>query len=262
MALPDDAEVVVVSYPKSGRTWLRCLLGKAIQLHYGLEDVPVFDTYQLTKAVAIRPTAFTHDGSGFPPELHWSRLSSDKSSFRKKHVFFLFRDPHDVLVSSYFHATRRSSSFDGTISQFVTSPRLRIRKIAVFCKQWEEHCNVPRQFTLVRYEDLHDDEKAVTVVLEMLRQMDLNTINRTTVEQAVEFCRFDNLKTVESQSRHRGMRIMQPGNVKDPQSFKMRRGIVGGYVDYLSARDMDYVFAMPAGLWCPFLPLAYLTFGA
>jgi hypothetical protein len=34
--------------------------------------------------------------------------------------------------------------------------------------------------------------------------------------------------------------ILHPGDVRDPESFKVRRGKVGGYREYLSFEDQKY----------------------
>jgi hypothetical protein len=35
-------------------------------------------------------------------------------------------------------------------------------------------------------------------------------------------------------------KILHPGDVRDPESFKVRRGKVGGYREYLSAEDQAF----------------------
>jgi hypothetical protein len=35
-------------------------------------------------------------------------------------------------------------------------------------------------------------------------------------------------------------KILHPGDVRDPESFKVRRGKIGGYCEYLSAEDQKY----------------------
>jgi hypothetical protein len=35
-------------------------------------------------------------------------------------------------------------------------------------------------------------------------------------------------------------KILQPTDVADPESFKVRRGKVGGYTDYLAGDDLAY----------------------
>ena len=34
--------------------------------------------------------------------------------------------------------------------------------------------------------------------------------------------------------------LLQPGDVNDPESYKVRRGKIGGYVDYLDPSDVEY----------------------
>lgn len=36
-------------------------------------------------------------------------------------------------------------------------------------------------------------------------------------------------------------KILQPGDAHDSESFKVRRGKVGDYIDYLETTDMAYV---------------------
>ena len=38
-------------------------------------------------------------------------------------------------------------------------------------------------------------------------------------------------------------KILRPGDVRDPESFKVRRGKVGGYREYLSVEDQEYALA-------------------
>ena len=37
--------------------------------------------------------------------------------------------------------------------------------------------------------------------------------------------------------------MLRPGDAADPESFKVRRGKVGGFVDYLDADDCDFMDA-------------------
>lgn len=42
------AEAFIISYPKTGRTWLRVMLGKALILKYQLNNKMLLDTFNLT----------------------------------------------------------------------------------------------------------------------------------------------------------------------------------------------------------------------
>ena len=105
------------------------MLGKALCDHYGLDERDLLRTRLLTDASGLDPVEFTHDGSALTDGKHWSELSADKSEYREDKVALLVRGPKDVIVSSYFQATRRARVYDGALSQFVRSGRFGIRKV-------------------------------------------------------------------------------------------------------------------------------------
>ena len=72
----------VVSFPKSGRTWLRVML----------DDI----------ALKAR---FSHDGSDHVFRRSFSELDADKSRYAQDSVLLLVRDPRDTVVSGYFQVT-------------------------------------------------------------------------------------------------------------------------------------------------------------
>jgi hypothetical protein len=54
--------VSIVSFPKSGRTWLRVLIGKALCEHAGLDDQKIFDKDMLAEATSLPKINYTHEG--------------------------------------------------------------------------------------------------------------------------------------------------------------------------------------------------------
>jgi hypothetical protein len=56
---------------------------------------------------------------------------------------------------------------------------------------------------------------------------------------ALEFSRFGNMKKLEAAGAF-ASKILQATNVSDPESFKVRRGKVGGFTDYLLGDDLEY----------------------
>ena len=86
---------IVVSQPKSGRTWLRFMLDR-LGLHL---------RYQ-------HPS-----GSILPDE------------WRGKKIIFLYRDPRDVVVSHWYHATRRHGFYDGSLSDFILHPEWGLESV-------------------------------------------------------------------------------------------------------------------------------------
>ncbi len=246
------AEVVIVSFPKSGRTWLRLLLGKVLCDHYGLPETELLDTFALSQRAGLRATMFSHDGASNTEARHLRRLRRDKREYAGKRVVFLRRDPRDVAVSCFFQASRRRDLFDGTLSEFLRDPHYGIDKILRYYDLWYAAREVPREFALVSYEALHS--RPVAALRTVLGVMGASDLPETRLEEAVAFGRFENMRRMERDGRFESSR-MQPGDVADPESFKVRKGEVGGHRDYLEAADQAYVDARLAATRCALLDL-------
>ena len=85
-----NADAFIVSYPKTGRTWLRVMLG-----HYMAGKVPggqdrLLDTYGLSESAGLKRTIFTHDGpfllfSGAP----YQQQEYHDKTYRSRDVVFI-----------------------------------------------------------------------------------------------------------------------------------------------------------------------------
>jgi len=69
----------------------------------------------------------------------------------------------------------------------------------------------------------------------------------TMFHEALEFSRFENMQKLEAAGAF-DSKILHPGDVRDPESFKVRRGKVGGYREYLSAEDQAFAASALAKL--------------
>jgi hypothetical protein len=242
------ADVVCVSYPKCGRTWLRVLLGKAITLRHGLDDQLVFDSRALSRRSGVAMPFFAHDSASNTEGRHFDQLDPDKSKYRRKRVLFLHRDPRDVVVSCYFQATHRKKLYEGTISDFIRDPHYGVRKILTFYDHWERSQDVPKAFHLVQYADLHErPEETLAAALRFLGE----DVEAEAITSAIEFASFDAMKEMET-SRYFKSRKLQPSNLADPESFKARKGVVGGYREYLDDGDCKFVEEQIAEFRCQF----------
>ena len=103
------ADCYVISYPKCGRTWLRVMIAKALALHYKISLETVFDPSDVIKAGCRKAPriGFRHDGADLIPDPSKKSFKRKYQKYKNKKVIFLVRDPRDVLVSYYFHRTRR-----------------------------------------------------------------------------------------------------------------------------------------------------------
>ena len=161
-------DAFVVSYPKCGRTWLRMILARTSALQGAARGG------RRDGALLHMPggglVKFEHDqGNWVPAPVTVERLSFNRAKYAEKKVVFLVRDPRDVLVSSWYHLTRRERIFKGGLSGFVRDDLVGIGKVVAFMNLWMANRAVPAGFLLVRYEELHRDPAAtVSRVLEFL----------------------------------------------------------------------------------------------
>jgi hypothetical protein len=245
-----EPQVYIVSYPKSGRTWLRLLVGKVLCDRFGVDATHMLDTQRATTLARATPTKFTHDGSGMREPSDFRQLGTSKQQYRGKKVVLLVREPRDVMVSCYFQATKRIHVYDGPISDFVRSEQYGIERCVNFYRIWDQNRHVPADFLLVRYEDMHANPQAA--LKSVLDFMDVSDVDNQMLDAAIEFGRFDNMKKLEA-TGHFKRQVLTPGNAKDGESFKVRRGKVGGYADYLSPEDCQYLTKVIADAHCPLL---------
>ena len=229
----------VVSWPKTGRTWLRILLGKAIALHNNADTDNVLDTFSLSRPAACDTTMFSHGGRFhlFDPT-HFEQLRFASQRFGGKKVVFLTRDIRDTLVSSFFQESKRTEVFKGDIGEFIRDPQLGARKVIAFYNLWYENQGAVEDFCPVTYESLHRDP--VAELARLLGFLGLNNIQPDLVRAAVEFGDFGNMRKLETSGTFNDS-MMRPGRDNDSESLKVRRGKVGGYVDYLDAQAQDYI---------------------
>ena len=243
-------DVYIISYPKSGRTWLRVLLGKALCLKFGMPDEMMLDTYKLTAAVGLLRTHFVHDFSEILSGLPYHALPTHKREYAGKKVIFIVRDVKDVLVSSYFQATKRTHKFKGTLSDFIRSEKYGVKKVVTFYNIWQHNWHVPEEFLLLRYEEMH--QNPADALARTLRVIGVEEIGSEILKQAVDFARFENMKKMEAEGYFKDPK-MQPANAQDEESFKVRKGIVGGYAAYLSEADIQYIDQTVEEIGCPFM---------
>ena len=232
-----EADVYALSYPKAGRTWLRALVGKVLADRLGFSERRILETEFLTRRARVPLIGFDHDGSAMRYNVRWQDMPRDRRGYAGKRVLLLGRDVRDNLVSAYFQATRRIDAWNGPISPFLRDERYGVDKVLTFYGIWSEQQSVPAAFMFIRYEELHADTAATLARVLPFFGIEAGA---DAIAAAVEYCRFDNLKQGEAEQRFRGSALV-PGRDGDPEAFKVRRGKVGGYVDYLSADDILYI---------------------
>ncbi len=230
-----QTQIYLLSYPKCGRTWLRLMIGKALDEHYHLDAANPMELGRMHALHRDIPRIRVTHEHAHRAEV----IAAGKQQFRDKTVVFLVRDPRDVVVSMYFEASRRSTLFQGTIGEFIRQPVGGLDAIVDYYNVWAKAADVPRRFHLVRYEDLH--RTPATVLAGVLEAMQL-PVSPAAIDAAIGFSKFDNMRKLETANAF-GSDRLKPANAGDAESFKTRKGKIGGYREYFSAADLEYVNA-------------------
>ncbi|WP_255348283.1 sulfotransferase domain-containing protein [Halothece sp. PCC 7418] len=180
---PDDT--FLVSYPKSGNTWVRYLIGNYISNNQ----------CNLTNHNLLVPDIHT--------QKNWDKIKRPRCikshkpfTNQYKKVIYLVRDGRSVAVSYYFHCLKfnqisQNMSFqeylerfnDGSLDSYST---------------WSNHVfswldNAPEDFLLVRYEDLKaDTSQEFSRILSFMKF----PLQEEKLKQAIEASRMTNMKKV------------------------------------------------------------------
>ena len=241
--LASKSDSFMVSFPKCGRTWLRVMIAYACAEHAG---VPVRNPMRFTTAQQVAPglprILATHDDS--PHNKPAAAVMVDKRAYRGTDVILVVRDPRDVIVSLYFHVTRRKGTpYDGSLADFVRDRVGSLASLLVFYDAWLAQQET-RSLLVVRYEDMRAD--AGRELRRVLDFVGLNAVSAAAVEHAVDSASFDRLQRAEREGTA-GTKSLRTSAADDPESYKVRRGKVGGYVDYLTADDVAFIDEAVAG---------------
>lgn len=234
---PRQAEVFLLSYPKTGRTWLRVMMGQLLARHFGAPELAGPDFRDRSpRATGVPRIVAKHDGS--PQKKTAAEINPDRGEFAGCRVVLLVRDLRDTAVSNYFQVTRREHRFEGELSSFLRWPRGSVDSMLRYYNVWAAQRHVPRAFQLVRYEDLQRDTPGE---LDRIAQfLGLRDVAPATIDAAVAHGSFGSMRSREA-ARPADGTPLAAGRAGDPESFKSRRGRVGGYVEYLSPDDVDWL---------------------
>ncbi|WP_137388683.1 sulfotransferase domain-containing protein [Rhodoligotrophos defluvii] len=233
-----EADLIVISFPKSGRTWLRAMLTRLYQVRYNLPDGLLigYDDFHLLHP-RIPNVLFSHDCL---PLGGVAALNSDKSMYRGQRVLFLGRHPVDVVVSQYHQITKRGPGKRENLSkgkelfEFATEPGYGIHTIIAYQNQWLRAIETSPCMMLAKYEEIRGEPET-----ELARVMHFfgERFSDQEISEAVEFCAFENLQRLERAHYYRNSGL-RPADPSDPMSFKVRRGKVHGYLDYFDAEQL------------------------
>ncbi len=208
---------LVISFPKSGRTWLR----------YGLH-LAGYDSI-----------SFEHDGfeynDGAKPPLNFDCAKRLAHYSGVDRIIYVERGTHDTIVSLFHQITGRFKDFfayEGTISEFLRDPYFGVENLIRFQLMWRELASDLPVLT-IRYEDMSKDYAAVLQKTSAHFELGLS---KETCAQIASLATFEAMKQVEQEYSFK-----QPWLQPRLGAPKVRLGRIGGYRESLSSDDIAFI---------------------
>jgi Sulfotransferase domain len=245
-------DAILISIPKSGRTWIRTFLN-------------AYFSYKLGRQFSVDLT--DRGGAGVPRIIyshdrfeHWTKADAwdrlrqkyliPRRALRRRPIILLARDPRDAFVSYFIQLTRRNPATPHEIKEMpiealLRHPRFGIAVMVEIMNGWITEFGDRSDFTILRYEDLRAEP--ARLFHELLRAIGEKQIDETVFGPAIDFSDFRNMQKLEAAGEF-GSKILRPRDLEDPESFKVRQGKVGGFREYLSGESQNYAGRVCAGL--------------
>jgi len=222
-----DDDIFLVSYPRSGNTWLRFLLASII---HTTTDIG------FNQLERYAPDPYLHNND-YLLGIKRPRIikSHEKYNSGYPNVVYLYRDVRDVVISFYYYLIKQElvGSFDEYFNLFIDGKLFEgvsAGSWLVNVQSWLSNTNPEPSIIAVKYEDmLNTPEKTVCTILENLHIV----YNKNTVTQAIEKYTFKRMSALERSSK--GLHHLDM-NRKIPF---IRKGTTGQWQSYLTQKQID-----------------------
>ena len=270
-------DTVLVSYPKSGRTWLRMMMAKVLK-------------------------EMGHDVSNFEmlPAMHMSPFDANDKFGKNLRVIFLYRNIGDVIMSFFWESLvsdRNGIAVHSPPAKFIRDEKYGLPNIKRFYNLWFKNVEKFQDYMFISYETLQADTASelhrLLKFLNKTRDMKIwtydkesefpsypnsnpfNTLTHEKIKNAVEFAKFDNMKKIElagvdgkdnllknykgnfgnvgikneeakqdalSKAHPSLLKWMEENNLSfNDDKGRLRKGKVNDYLNYLSEDDVEYI---------------------
>jgi hypothetical protein len=191
-------DVFLVSYPRSGNTWARFLLGNLLNPN---SPVTFSNIESRIPEIYFNPDRFLR-------QLPRPRLLKSHECFQPHYpgVIYIVRDPRDVAVSFYHHNVKaRNISDDYPLASFV--PRFIRGEFDAKFGSWRDNVlswtvlrkSDPR-FLMLRYEDMkHDPAHALASVVDFLERCSFRKLDSSNaaLERTIELSSPERMRALE-----------------------------------------------------------------
>lgn len=218
------SDYIILSYPKSGRTWIRNLLGDYMHNVYGVANTKKLNNSDYNRVIDrvaknCPLISLTHDWHSVVGEVNYkdfSKIFYNQDNFifsefyKKNKILILLRDPIDCAVSYYWMLHKAIGKYPGSIEEWFDSNTFGIDNLIKFFDNMIELKNNTNSL-VIHYQNLYEQNEWIKI-LEFFEM----PVDKKLLDKLLEKYSFKNLKQQE----------MQQKNISDANSNKLfvRRG--------------------------------------
>jgi hypothetical protein len=227
--LPDD--IFIVSYPKSGNTWMRFLIGNLLfqdePITFSNIEFKVPDIYRNSNRKLLKISS---------PRILKSHEYFDP---RYRKVIYIVRDPRDIAVSYYYHSLKfriinKEQKLDGFVDQFIRGEIDNFGSWEENVGSWLGARKKDPEFLLLRYEDIING--AEDALKKVAIHLGINVTDEAIV-RAVELSSFDRMRKLEKRQSNE----WRPTKNSNKNLSLVRKAQCGGWINELSREESEKI---------------------
>ncbi|XP_056142654.1 sulfotransferase 2B1-like [Lampris incognitus] len=228
----EDTDVFVVTYPKSGTTWMQEIL--PLLLNGGdltpVQSIPNWDRVPWLEETRVATVVdCLASPRGFVTHLPYHLMPTSLQNSKAK-VIYVTRNPKDVMVSSYyFHQMACFLDDPGTFQEFSD----KFLKGQVLFGKWTDHVKSWRHTELgdrilyITYEEMVQDlPGAVRCFSDFLGR----NLSEEAIQKIADHCCFDKMKT----NRMSNYSLVSEEFMDSSKSPFLRKGISGDWKNHFT----------------------------
>lgn len=215
MAHWDMSDVYLVSYPKSGTTWVCLILANILkELRNDCRRIDFFSVHDYVPDLHANPDRIIQMS---PPRIIKTHESFDewyrRICVRGKDVIFprviyLVRDGRDAMIS-YYHYVKALHGYNGSFAKFIEDDKIKRGDWADHVNNWIVHNALldKREMLLIKYDDLREN-----TLEEVKRMSDFIgfEVSENVLEAAIKDSDIKNIRRLE-QKYGGGVKYKNPG---------------------------------------------------
>lgn len=222
-------DLYLVGFPKSGLTWLSALIANiGLRLSHDTRRVTIFNLQDFVPDIHIsQDIAIKEPLRGFGFRVIKSH--SKYNAYYKK-IFYLVRDPRDVMVS-YWYFLSTQNLFEGRVSDLIRHPVFGIEAWAEHLDSWLSATNASVLINFIRYEDLKESPHRILKHFADLLGFEYS---RSSVDVTLEEVSISRMAATEHE--YSSYNVLIPAD-----HVFVRKGVVGDWRAELSQDDLRII---------------------